>query len=152
MPSSTALRSDRADFAEVPPKGWRRLVVGGEIRLRYGYIIRCTGLTKDDQGKLLSLQGTVDRASRGGPGRDVAGRLLDVSESGVGIETYVELPAGARVSFRAALNDGDIDLCFDCSAQVRHCRRLDSGLFRAGLELVNVCWSRHSDALTLIEA
>ncbi len=84
--------------------------------------------------------------------RDVAGRLLDVSESGVGIETYVELPAGARVSLRAALSDGDIDLCFDCSAQVRHCRRLDSGLFRAGLEVVNVCWSRKDGALTLIEA
>jgi glutaminyl-tRNA synthetase len=84
VPFGETIFIDRADFAEAPPKGWRRLVVGGEVRLRYGYIIRCTGITKDEDGIVTSLQGTVDHGSRGGEpedGRTVKGTIQWVSAS-----------------------------------------------------------------------
>lgn len=75
---------DRSDFAEVPPKKWRRLTVGGEVRLRYAYIVRCTGVEKDSDGHIVALRGTVDRDSRGGraaDGRKVKGTIQWVSQA-----------------------------------------------------------------------
>jgi len=84
--------------------------------------------------------------------RAVVGRVIDSSESGLGVETYLDLPVGANVTLRAAMNDGDIGLSLDCQAQVCHCRKLGNGLFRAGLALGKASWSRQSEALTLVEA
>jgi len=84
--------------------------------------------------------------------RAVVGRVIDSSESGLGVETYLDLPVGANVTLRAAMNDGDIGLSLDCQAQVCHCRKLGNGLFRAGLALGKVSWSRQSEALSLVEA
>ena len=46
---------ERSDFAEVPPKGWRRLVPGGEVRLRHGYLLTCTGIVRGPDGGIESL-------------------------------------------------------------------------------------------------
>lgn len=54
------------DFMEEPVKGFHRLTVGGEVKLRFGYIVRCTGVVKDDQGNILELHGEYDPASREG--------------------------------------------------------------------------------------
>ncbi len=73
---------DRSDFAETPPKKWKRLTVGGEVRLRYAYIVRCTGVERDADGNVVALRGTVDRDSRGGrpkDGRKIPGTLQWVS-------------------------------------------------------------------------
>src|SRR4030095_12847553 len=47
LPFSRDLLIERDDFAENPPKGYFRLTPGAEVRLRYAYIIRCTGFEKD---------------------------------------------------------------------------------------------------------
>lgn len=57
VPFSGTLYIERADFMEVPVKGFRRLVPGGEVRLKGGYIIRCSEVIKDAQtGEVLELR------------------------------------------------------------------------------------------------
>jgi glutaminyl-tRNA synthetase len=61
---------ERDDFMEVPPKGFHRLVPGGEVRLRGVGIVRCTGVEKDGDA-VVALRGTLDPATRpGGEGAD----------------------------------------------------------------------------------
>ncbi len=68
---------ERDDFMETPSKGFHRLTVGGEVKLRGGYIITCTGVVKDADGVIVELHGTYDPASRDGihtaDGRKVKG-------------------------------------------------------------------------------
>lgn len=62
---------EREDFMEVPPKGFHRLVPGGEVRLRSVGIIKCEELIKDANGQVIELRCTLDLSSRpGGPGAD----------------------------------------------------------------------------------
>lgn len=65
---------DREDFAEVPPKGWKRLVPGGEVRLRGAGIIRCDEVIKDADGTITELRGWLDPESR--PGMEGANRKV----------------------------------------------------------------------------
>ena len=48
------------DFSENPPDGWQRLTVGGEVRLRYSYVLRCDEAIKDAAGKLVELRCSID--------------------------------------------------------------------------------------------
>ncbi len=71
IPFSRTLWIERDDFAEVPPKGWKRLIPGGEVRLRGAGIVRCDEVVKNDTGEIIELRGTLDLASRPGmPGAD----------------------------------------------------------------------------------
>ena len=71
IPFSRELWIERDDFAEVPPKGWKRLVTGGDVRLRGAGIVRCDEVVKDDAGNIVELRGTLDPESRPGmPGAD----------------------------------------------------------------------------------
>ncbi len=93
LPFTRQLLVERSDFAENPPKGWRRLVPGGEVRLRHGYLFTCTGLVRDEEGKLQGLKGTIDPESRGGQapdGRKVKGTLHWVSAT-EGLSAQVRL-------------------------------------------------------------
>ncbi len=66
VPFSRELWIDRDDFAEVPPKGWKRLVPGGEVRLRGAGIVKCDEVVKNDAGEIVELRGTLDPESRPG--------------------------------------------------------------------------------------
>ena len=55
IPFSKELWIEREDFAEQPPKGYFRLFPGNTVRLRYGYVVKCTGCVKDDAGNLKSV-------------------------------------------------------------------------------------------------
>lgn len=83
LPFSGRLYIDRADFSEDPPKKWKRLAPGAEVRLRYGYWIRCVGVDRDDAGQVARVRCTWDPATRGGDdppdGRKAAGTLHWVS-------------------------------------------------------------------------
>jgi glutaminyl-tRNA synthetase len=57
---------EQDDFREVPPKQYYRLSPGKEVRLRYGYLITCTGVVKDAQGNVTEVHCTYDPATRGG--------------------------------------------------------------------------------------
>jgi glutaminyl-tRNA synthetase len=46
---------EREDFTETPPKGYFRLFPGNKVRLRYGYVIECTGAEKDAQGNVVAV-------------------------------------------------------------------------------------------------
>jgi glutaminyl-tRNA synthetase len=52
MPLTRELWIERDDFTETPPKGYFRLFPGNKVRLRYGYVIECTGCDKDAQGNI----------------------------------------------------------------------------------------------------
>jgi glutaminyl-tRNA synthetase len=82
VPFSRELYIERADFEEDPPKGFRRLVPGGEIRLRYAYVIRCEEVVKDSEGTIVELRCSYDPETRGGgtpDGRKVKGTVQWVS-------------------------------------------------------------------------
>ncbi|MBB1059570.1 glutamine--tRNA ligase/YqeY domain fusion protein [Marilutibacter spongiae] len=74
VPFSNRLWIEREDFAEVPPKGFKRLVAGGEVRLRGAGIVKCDEVVKDANGHIVELRGSLDPESR--PGMEGANRKI----------------------------------------------------------------------------
>jgi glutaminyl-tRNA synthetase len=71
LPLTRELWIERDDYAEAPPKGYFRLAPGAEVRLRYGYIVRCTGADKDADGNVVAVHCTYDPTTRSGtPGSE----------------------------------------------------------------------------------
>ena len=82
LPLGHTLYIERDDFMEDPPKKFYRLAPGREVRLRYGYTIKCEKVVKDAAGEIVELQCTYDPATRGGTtpdGRKVQGTIHWVS-------------------------------------------------------------------------
>lgn len=65
IPLSTTLYIDKNDFAEVPPKGFKRLVPDGEVRLRHAYVIKCNEVIKDENGEVIELKCSIDPETLG---------------------------------------------------------------------------------------
>ena len=73
---------ERDDFMIDPPRGFHRLALGREVRLRYAYIVRCESFIQDDEGNVIEIHCTYDPQTRGGSapdGRKVRGTLHWVS-------------------------------------------------------------------------
>lgn len=70
VPFSKVLYIEQDDFMENPPKKFYRLAPGREVRLRYGYFIKCENAVKDSAGNILELHCTYDPATRGGEAPD----------------------------------------------------------------------------------
>lgn len=66
VPFSKVLYIERDDFREDPPKQFFRLSPGREVRLRYGYLVTCTSVVKDEAGEIVEVHCTYDPATRGG--------------------------------------------------------------------------------------
>jgi glutaminyl-tRNA synthetase len=66
VPFSRELYIEQDDFREVPPKGYFRLSPGREVRLRYGYLVTCKSVLKNDKGEVVEVHCTYDPATRGG--------------------------------------------------------------------------------------
>ncbi len=82
IPFSRELYIERDDFAEVPPPKYFRLRPGGEVRLKYAFIIKCDEVVKDAAGKITELRCTADFESKSGganAGRKVKGTIHWVS-------------------------------------------------------------------------
>ena len=82
LPFSRELWIERDDFMEDAPKKYYRLTPGREVRLRYGYLVTCTGFGKDASGEVVEVHATYDPATRGGDapdGRRVQGTIHWVS-------------------------------------------------------------------------
>ena len=63
---------EREDFEEVPPKGYKRLFPGNKVRLKGGYVIECTGCSKDAAGAITEVLATVVPDTKSGtPGSDL---------------------------------------------------------------------------------
>jgi glutaminyl-tRNA synthetase len=82
VPFSRVLYIDRDDFREDPPGKYHRLAPGREVRLRYAYLVTCTGVVHDETGQVKEVTCTYDPESRGGDpadGRKVMGTIHWVS-------------------------------------------------------------------------
>ncbi len=82
VPFSRELYIEREDFMEEPPKKYRRLFPGNEVRLMNAYFVTCTGFEKDEDGNITVVHATYDPESRGGnspDGRKVRGTIHWVS-------------------------------------------------------------------------
>ncbi len=83
VPFSRVLYIERDDFREHPPKKYFRLSPGAEVRLRYAYIIRCTGVVRDEAtGEIVEVRCTYDPETRSGSpssGKKVKGTIHWVS-------------------------------------------------------------------------
>lgn len=93
VPLTREVFIERTDFMEEPPKGFHRLRPGGEVRLRYGYLIKCDEVIKDADGEIAELRCSVDPLSAGGgssDGRRVKGVIHWVS-------AQYAVPAEARL-------------------------------------------------------
>lgn len=126
VPFSRQLWIEQDDFRETPPPKYFRLTVGREVRLRYGYFIKCVDVVKDDAGNVVELLCTYDPETRGGnapDGRKVKSTIHWVSAAHA-------LPAEARLYDRLFLtenpddapNGGDwMDNINPNSLETRHC-------------------------------
>ena len=84
VPFARVLYIEQDDFREDPPKGYFRLSPGREVRLRYGYLVTCTSVVKNEKGEVIEVHCTYDPATRGGntpDGRKVKGTIHWVSAS-----------------------------------------------------------------------
>jgi len=71
VPLSRELWIEREDFSETPPKGYFRLFPGNKVRLRYGYVVECTGRDKDAAGNVTTVHCTyLPETKSGTPGAD----------------------------------------------------------------------------------
>ncbi len=81
LPFDREIYIDRNDFSEQPPKGFKRLMPGTEVRLRNAYVIRCDQVIKDADGTVIELRATadLDTLGRNPEGRKVGGVIHWVS-------------------------------------------------------------------------
>ena len=73
---------ERSDFFEVPPPKFKRLTLGSEVRLMGAYLVRCTGVDKDEAGNVVAVHANADLETRNGnpaDGRKVRGTIHWVS-------------------------------------------------------------------------
>ena len=93
VPFSRTVYIERDDFREDPPEGYYRLSPGREVRLRHAYVVKCTDVIRDAEGRVTELRCSYDPDSRGGKvpdGREVGGTLHWVPAEG-------SLPAEVRL-------------------------------------------------------
>ena len=129
VPFSRELYIERADFHEDPPKKYFRLGPDREVRLRYGYFVKCTGYSKDEAtGEITEIRCTYDPETRGGnsppDGRKVRGTIHWVSAQHavpVEVRNYDSLfnvpdPAAADDP-HSALNPDSLEVLSGCLAE-----------------------------------
>jgi len=119
MPFSRELWIEQDDFMEEAPRKFFRLKPGGEVRLRFGYIIRCDEVIKDDQGKVVELRCSYDPDTRSGSAaseRKVKGTIHWVSaahaadaEARLYDRLFNVANPNAVEDFRDALNPGSLE-------------------------------------------
>jgi glutaminyl-tRNA synthetase len=125
IPFGREVYIDREDFAEVPAKGFKRLIPGGEVRLRNAYVIRCDQVIKDEAGEVVELRCSYDPATLGKnpEGRKVKGVIhwVSAAESVLAeVRLYDRLfqvpePGAGKSDFRPDLNS-------DSLRTLTHCR------------------------------
>ncbi|MCK5121645.1 MAG: glutamine--tRNA ligase/YqeY domain fusion protein, partial [Methylococcales bacterium] len=82
IPFSKVILIEQDDFAEIPPAKYKRLIEGGEVRLRSSYVIKCNEIIKDENGNITELRCSYDPETLGKKpeGRKVKGVIHWVSE------------------------------------------------------------------------
>jgi len=117
---------ERDDFMENPPKKFFRLSPGTEVRLRYAYFIKCTGVIKDASDEVIELRCTYDPATRGGnapDGRKVKATMHWLSaDQSVPSEIRIYNPLFAKpnpdaANFAADLNPQSLEILGDARVE-----------------------------------
>ena len=129
VPFSRVLYVEQDDFREDPPRNFYRLALGKEVRLRYGYFVTCTGVTKDPRtGQVTELHCVYDPETKGGhapDGRRVRGTIHWVSAAHAlpaTVRLYdhlftVEKPDELGADFRDALNPQSVEILTGCQVE-----------------------------------
>ena len=127
LPFGAVLYIDATDFSEDPPKGWKRLVPGGEVRLRNAYVIRCDQVIKDAEGRVVELRAIADLDTLGKnpEGRKVKGVVHWVSAAHAvfgEVRLYDRLfsapePGAANGDFLADMNPESLVTLTDCALE-----------------------------------
>jgi glutaminyl-tRNA synthetase len=129
VPFSKVLYIEREDFLEEAPRKFFRLTPGREVRLRYAYLVTCTGFEKDDaSGEVTEVRCVYDPATRGGDAPDkrrVKGTLHWVSaEHALDVEVRlydhlfsVEDPERGEGDWLARLNPSSLETLTACKVE-----------------------------------
>ena len=128
VPLTKRIVIDRSDFEEMPAQGFKRLIAGGEVRLRGAYVIKCIDVIKDAAGQLRELHCSVDLDTLGKKpeGRKVKGVIHWVSEAKgipLSVRLYdrlftVENPESKDIDdFRECLNEDSLVEMASCIAE-----------------------------------
>jgi len=126
VPFSRILYIEQEDFRDPPPPRYFRLSPGIEVRLRYAYIVKCTGVTRDASGQVVEVRCTYDPASRGGDsgGRKVKGTIHWVSAShslGAEVRLYDTLFTAPKPDeaedFKSVLNPSSLGVLMGCRVE-----------------------------------
>jgi glutaminyl-tRNA synthetase len=128
VPFTREIFIDRADFEEEPPAGFKRLIPGGEVRLRGSYVIKCTEVIKDSSGEVIELVGSIDKDTLGKrpEGRKVKGVIHWVSANSsiaVTVRLYdrlfnVENPESKQIEdYRQCLNPDSLVILENCRVE-----------------------------------
>jgi glutaminyl-tRNA synthetase len=124
IPFTRELYIDRNDFAEVPPPGFKRLITGGEVRLRGAYVIKCDEVVKNAAGDIIELRCSHDAAtlSSNPEGRKVKG-VIHWVPAAQSIAAEVRLfdrlinhpsPDAAEGDYRSTLNPDSLVILTVC--------------------------------------
>ncbi len=129
VPFSREIYIERDDFVEEPPKKYKRLGPGREVRLRNCYVIKFASMAKDETtGHVIEVHCTYDPETRNAPpadGRKVEGVIHWVS-AGHAVQAEVRLydrlynvadPAGAEGEFAALLNPDSLETVYPCHVE-----------------------------------
>jgi glutaminyl-tRNA synthetase len=125
---SRELFIEQDDFMQEPSKGFFRMAPGKEVRLRYAYIVRCTGVVSDDNGVVTEVHCQYDPASRGGTaadGRKIKGTIHWVSAPhAVGAEVRLfdylfndANPDRGGVDYKQFLNPDSVEILTNCKLE-----------------------------------
>ncbi|WP_308724296.1 glutamine--tRNA ligase/YqeY domain fusion protein [Metapseudomonas otitidis] len=134
LPFAREIYIDASDFEEVPPAGFKRLVPGGEVRLRGSYVIRADEAIKDADGNIVELRCSYDANTLGKnpEGRKVKGvihwvpvegslecevRLYDRLFRSANPEKSPEAAEGQGGSFLDNINPGSLVVLTGCRAE-----------------------------------
>jgi glutaminyl-tRNA synthetase len=120
LPFSRELWIEQDDFMEEAPRKFFRLKPGGEVRLRFAYIIRCDEVVKDDAGNVVELRCSYDPDTRSGSGqsdRKVKGTIHWVScDQAVDADVrlydrlFTDANPNAAEDFHTVLNDNSLEV------------------------------------------
>ncbi len=125
VPFTRDIFIDRGDFEEEPPAGFKRLMLGGEVRLRGSYVIKCDEVIKNSEGEITELKCSVDKDTLGKKpeGRKVKGVIHWVSAT-AGIPVKVRLydrlfneknPESKKIKdYRQCLNPSSLIELMEC--------------------------------------
>lgn len=123
VPFGGILYIEQEDFRDPPPPKYFRLSPGAEVRLRYAYIVKCTGVERDAAGQVVTVRCEYDPSSRGGDskGRKVKGTIHWVSASHsvpATVRLYDTLFAVPKPDeaedFKSALNPSSLEVLKGC--------------------------------------